>query len=169
MRVLTARKIYRAYPELDKFDDAVCKEYVRHARRSGNAWWGRALIVVVIPTAFILWILTVWLFATLTASASVSLSGILDLVVASIVFTGFFWFPALCALLTRDFTLRRCIRKQISVTGCFSCGYNLIGLTVFDDAENRVVQCPECGTKTVLNQGHITEADINPALLLAES
>ncbi len=164
MRLLTKKKIYRAYPELDPFDDAICKKYVRHARRSGRAWLGRGLIVIVIPVALLLWLIFIIGMGWATRSIDIS-DSVLWVAIGMVIYTGIFWFPALCALLVRDITLRRIIRKRLDVTGCESCGYNLIGLTVFDDSDSRVVQCPECGTKTTLNQGHISEADINPALL----
>lgn len=65
----------------------------------------------------------------------------------------------------RDWWMHRCIRNLLREAVCASCGYRLFGLPVHDDDGKRVVGCPECGSKTVLNEGHITEADINPALL----
>ena len=37
MRLLTT-KIWRAYPELDGYDDDVCKRYIKRAKRLQNAW-----------------------------------------------------------------------------------------------------------------------------------
>ena len=128
------------------------------------------MVVLILPVSFLIWLGMVVLAVHILDNyvGQFDLPDAVNLVVGLTVMTGFVWFPLVCALITRDFTLHRAVRKRLEGAACAGCGYSLVGLEVFGDADRRVVQCPECGEKTTLNEGHITEADINPALL-AES
>lgn len=170
MRILS-RKIWRAFPELDQFDDAICKKYVNRA----HAMRGRVLRVCVIlmvvmfgfvvamiiaePEQQFLAYITKWF----SQDSSVG-DGVIRLTwllpVMNVI-----WMPWLAGAITRDYLLERCLKKQLSSASCQGCGYNLIGLTVYGDINNRTVRCPECGFVTDLKSGHITEADIDPSLL----
>ena len=79
--------------------------------------------------------------------------------------TGYVWFPLLLCLFVRDRWLIRCVRRQLRGSVCAGCGYQLRGLEIHASDKGKHVICPECGTPTELNTGHITEADINPELL----
>lgn len=166
MRILT-RKIYRAYPELDKFEDDVCKRYVKRAKRINNAWKGWALIIVALPTGFVLWAALSWATAIfmsgLEAQYNLQLFDPPSTILMLIFFTGFVWFPVLLALLIRDRWLHRCLRKQLTGVQCPSCGYSLLGLTLADGDGSPAVNCPECGIQTVLKDMGLTESDIDPS------
>ncbi len=172
MRILT-RKIWRAFPELDQFDDKTCQQYIRYAQRAKNFWIGAIFVIFAIPVG-----LAVWRGLLFNIDAIVYYLrdwynlGIFDdlddtgenlLVLLRI--TGYVWCPVFCMLLVRDRWLNRCIRKQISGIKCGACGYSLMGLSLIEDADMPVVICPECGHRIVLGDVGLTPADIDPALL----
>jgi len=173
MRLLTT-KIYRAYPELDQYDDDVCKRYIKRANRLQNQWklWGFQLISI--PFALLLWVSITGLaqvifffgeaervdkFAHLVQNPTL-------LIFTLIQWSGYIFVPAILCLLIRDIWLHRCIRKQLTGVQCPSCGYSLIGLTLLTDTNHPSISCPECGSRTVLKDMGLTEADIDPTLIV---
>jgi len=168
MRILT-RKIHRAYPELDKFENEVCRRYVIRAKRLHNAWKGWAIILLSIPIAVLLWAAIFWATMIFHFGLQDQYGWYAsDLVADSFLmigFTGFMWFPAIIALLVRDRWLHRCIRKQLTGVQCPTCGYSLIGLTLLKDTQDPSVHCPECGHTTTLKDMGLTQADIDPTLI----
>jgi len=159
---LISRKIWRAFPELDQYDDEVCKQYVNHARRASNIWKGAVYTLLALFIGFAFWVGVFYFFDTTLDSLDSSLRSRL---LISFLITGFIWFPLLCAFVVRDAWLRRSIKSHISSIRCDGCGYQLVGLTIEEDDHTKFVLCPECGYRTELNRGHITEADINPELV----
>ncbi|MBL4591859.1 MAG: hypothetical protein JKY96_07860 [Phycisphaerales bacterium] len=172
MRLLS-RKIYRAFPELDQFDDAVCKQYVQRARQSKGASWGRFFVFVSIPASFFGWIAFLNLVTSLPydslggpdvymMGARIKLIQLIEILAEISVV----WIPFLAAFLVRDYFLNRCLQRRVLGSRCPECAYTLIGLQVEDFRYGRGVKCPECGHKLYFNISHLTEADINPALLV---
>lgn len=147
MRLLT-RTVYRAFPELDSFDDGLCRAFVRVAASSWRARAVRYLSVALIGVA------TLALAIVLSAALHNwrALSKFDDgprLLLASVPLTLTLAAGFLAAMLVRDRLLRRRVRKLIRDRGgCPHCGYRLLGVPV--DAELRVV-CPECGKPTVVD------------------
>jgi len=160
---LISRKIWRAFPELDRYDDEACRLYVRQARSLSNVGRGALLVILSLPVTAGIWYLVLRL---LGRAASGFLSGdtvqeILGLVIS----LGIVWCPIVCALVVRDFWLRHCLKKQIMGTAC-ACGYSLIGLQIGeDDAREPIVMCPECGLVSRLSDINLRPQDINPELL----
>lgn len=166
---LISRKIWRAFPELDRYSDEVCENYIRHARRFSNQATGAVLMAV----TFIIGIL-LWAFLVFNTHAIVYYLndwhsyhyGFLQTLTADVItFTGYIWFPILLTLFARDRWLIRSIRKQLRSSVCAGCGYQLRGLEIHSTEHGKHVICPECGTPTQLNTGHISEADIDPKIL----
>lgn len=160
MRV-PAWDVYRAFPELDGFDDERCREYVRLARRKRWPWMlathiGQAMVVFFgLP------------FLGLAHAAIAHLGNqlvrvrheepawllALSMVLTVTIVIG----PMLViVLMMRDFTLRRAIRAQLAGVKCLRCSYSLLGLKVADG----VVTCPECGYDLVLSKLGLTAADL---------
>jgi hypothetical protein len=165
---LLSKEIWRAFPELDQFDDEVCKRYVQTAKQTRRAWVDRGLISISIPVSFTLWYLFALGVGPLIEGSFPARSGPLRIVefgLLSLLITGFVYAPWISSLITRDRLLRGAIKRRISSTTCERCNYSLVGLSIVNQYERLHVQCPECGNKTALNEGHITEADINPELL----
>lgn len=140
---LIARKVYRAFPELDRFSDEQCNRFVgavnrRPIRRALRMLCVGVCVLFAAAVAFYVftrlfyrddgllkrWAKPWWLIDTLQL--------MLPLLVA-----GF------CGLVTRDLVIRLQIRVIIRIRGtCLRCGYSLLGIRV---VQNRVT-CPECGT-----------------------
>lgn len=167
MRLLTT-KIYRAYPELDRYDDDVCKRYIKRAKRIQNAWKGWSLILLSLPIGLVVWFVISWLIAMVMSGIEsqydLALFDPPNILLLLTFFTGIVWFPILLSFLTRDRWLHRCIRKQLTGVQCPACGYSLIGLTI-DTPDTPSVHCPECGQVTLLSNLGLTEADIDPTLV----
>ncbi len=142
-------KVWRAFPELDRFDDDQCARFVRGARRS------RAMVIRVLLGALIV-------VVGIITMASVGLAGA-GLVVAFKMnkFGQYDWrgdvrdivlvvlvggAGLMSGLLLRDRLLRKRITWVIAHRGsCSNCHYVLLGLPV--DAQLNVI-CPECGVPT---------------------
>lgn len=142
-------KIYRAFPELDRFSHEECERYVAsvqydlwYRRQSGLFFLG--LIVVGPPS---LWGLLQVLRPVLRGMHPAAIALSLTL------------FPILIALvllMIRDRMLHRAIAARLVSATCRGCRYSLLGLTVSDGT----VMCPECGAKIVLAEHNLKEEDL---------
>ncbi len=153
MRIITRRKIYRAFPELDQLSDYQCGQLMRRLRLT--VW--RSLVVGAVAvvvffctccgTGFVLQFVESlgWRLPGLSAGGArreaIGLAYSALLTATSLVL----------ALLARDVTLgfflRRSTRTFLRRTTCPGCKYQLIGQTV-DEAGG--LRCPECGRATTL-------------------
>lgn len=165
---LISLKIWRAFPELDQYEDDVCRRYVSHAKSRDKLAMGIAVVFIAVLFSLTVSVGSVYFFfydAVDTAGeARGSISITLWLVLVALLLTSVIWLPAISAFLVRDLWLRSVIRKQLRTTNCL-CGYQLVGLEIREESGSKVVTCPECGNRIELNTGHITEADIDPQLL----
>ncbi len=141
---LVRQKLWRAFPELDAFDDALCRAFVRSATASWRGKLARWVIVAgvgvlgfgvafavsgLLSTVFPVYGYDVLRYSVLAAALVVLLL---------VAFGG--------ALLMRDYLLRWQVRRVIRGRGaCAQCRYPLLGMTV---GENLRVVCPECGFET---------------------
>ncbi len=142
-------KVYRAFPEFDRFTDEQCERFLAAAVQMG---WRRVLRWVITGVAgvvlFVIGIVgAVWLrFGTQVLPNS---GGILmhaaDLLCVLVPSCA----GAFGGVLVRDVLLRQHLRRLINTRGsCAACGYRLLGLPV---SEANTVACPECG--------HVSEVD----------
>ncbi|MBL0869210.1 MAG: hypothetical protein IBJ18_01390 [Phycisphaerales bacterium] len=136
-------KVWRAFPELDRFDDDRCKRFVK---RASQAFWlvklfrflmhllgiaiGGVVVGFVLQAAFVL--ADDWRLRSpsreIFVAAAASVTGLLAFVTL---------------LSVRNRFLRKRIRTIINPRGtCLSCGYSLLGLPVPDSLK---LPCPECG------------------------
>ncbi|HZW06547.1 MAG TPA: hypothetical protein VFF65_05440 [Phycisphaerales bacterium] len=142
-------KVYRAFPELDRFTDEQCCRFLKAVKR--DRWLARIGRVTVIVAVFVATMLGVAVPSVIVISL-LGRSGIVTAetnwgmaaLLAALVL------PVLAALLAafaaRDLVLRRRLRSVINDRGkCASCGYLLLGMPVRQDL---VVICPECGEAT---------------------
>ncbi|GJQ30166.1 MAG: hypothetical protein HBSAPP03_20500 [Phycisphaerae bacterium] len=143
---IPASKVYRAFPEFDRFSDEQCEGFLRAVARHPGRRAGRLLVQCL---------------ATLAALLVIGfLSSRLAVVIEDAVGRGpqtiwrdslppLVWLvttlplSGLVYLIVKDFLLRRAIARVMNQRGsCASCGYGLTGLPVQPDG--RVI-CPECG------------------------
>lgn len=141
------RKIWRAYPELDRYSDETCRAFMRKVQ--GPVWFrtvGAAFSVacVVVPTYWLVdRVLTPWAWRLLQGPEDSwwIIARDLTLGAAAIAVTaGAF---ALVVLRLRDWAIHIGLRRVLHGSGrCVGCSYSLVGLPVPDSFE---VACPECG------------------------
>lgn len=166
---LVSRKIWRAYPQLDRFSDEVCRRYVRHAFHARNFRYGVALLIVTGVLAMTGAVAAVYFFFDSAMGGAEAARGnlwiLLALALVSVLLASVIWLPALACLMVRDVWLRRVLKQQLQAAHCPGCRYQLVGLAIAEEGGRKLVRCPECGFEIVLNDGHVTEADINPKLL----
>jgi hypothetical protein len=150
---LIARTLYRAFPELDPYDDEQCLRFVKAARGS---FLRRALHVSII----ILVLLPLFVGAIYIAAM---LSDYFDLfnhgkVGFALILNTLLWMagtacvlavPLLSAYYLRDFLLSRRLKTVLRTRGaCPACNYSVVGLAVVTgDTGKSFVTCPECGVK----------------------
>lgn len=159
MRLLT-RKIYRAFPQLDQFDDEACIRSIRRAWSTDGFSRFCLVLYVVVPVAVVLWAIVI-----MVASVVFDLS-VFPYVSDSLYLmsTGFIWFPLIAGFRARDFWLARQVRKQIDGACCEDCGYCLVGLGINTSNQDSSVQCPECGKQHILDDYRLSREDIDPTL-----
>lgn len=154
---LVRKQLYRAFPELDRFDDAACQAFVRSVSASWRGKAARKLVQLFLCTGAMILALQVSLHGPPVHFDSLRealLAALTMLGFAVTVFIGF-----IAALLARDFMLRWSIRRRLRHTGlCSHCRYPLFGLPV--DAAS-VVRCTECGTTTIADS---TKGEVVPDL-----
>jgi len=143
-------KVWRAFPELDRFDDDRCRVYVAEAR-SRRRTLGVALFLAGAFAASVFLVVSGALAAGLQdripdTGAYDRLSRIVSLG------TGVLWLIALTAavLCVRDGWLRGAIRDRLNTMTCGSCGYSLLGLAPEGEAGAEHVVWPECGRQVKL-------------------
>ena len=157
MRILTKR-LYRAFPELDRFSDIQCGLLMRRVHLDVAARFiVRAAPLLASGVALLL--VVVLLVVTEILVPAQKLFRDADILFGLLASLGL---AALAGLLARDLLLRRflikAIRLRIDRVRCLSCRYILIGQRPDGDA----VSCPECGTTNYLHALGITAADLIP-------
>lgn len=139
-------KIWRAFRELDRFEDAPCDRFVRAALGSvlrRGLRMGVAIAAGVIAT--VLAGVGVDLAFSEELDALLLWSGAGYAVMAAI-YAAMLGTGGVTTLLVRDWLLRRRIRQVLRAGAtCHGCGYVLMGMPVGTDQTGRtVVRCPEC-------------------------
>jgi hypothetical protein len=147
-------KVYRAFPELDRFRDEQCSKFVRSATRG----FSRKIVQLVVQgLAFCLVLgIVVWLVNLLIVPYWTSIDTFrrepLGLILGTVILAVCLAISIVAAMFARDAWLIRGVRRAMFLRGaCDACGYGLIGLGV--DAQGRVT-CPECG------EARFTEPDL---------
>jgi hypothetical protein len=139
---LNRTKIYRAFPELDRFDDARCERFVQ-AVRGGTGRRLTALakcilvsIVILVVPPIALGLIVGWIESALALGS--------DLAYPTFVGTSLIAMIAAptIGLLTRDALIRRRVRFILRTRcTCLTCQDSLLGLPIEPDL---MVTCPRC-------------------------
>lgn len=145
-------KVYRAFPELDDFEDDQCERFIQ---------WARSRIRLrrfFLPfLAAILWVILVVVIAPMVfwlLPSGRRFEWLQTLVILAIA-AALVWSIAV-ALLVRDRVLIHAIRDRIRGGRCPECRFNLLGLPIHDGA----IVCPECGTDMTLHELGLTPRDL---------
>lgn len=142
-------KVYRAFPELDRYRDDQCRRFVASANRG---FWRKVvaaacILSVLIPCWFGAGYVTVEqiepaLFSNVDGGPSTVRVILLLLAAIALFVVG-----ALPPLVVRDFLLRIRISSVLRDRGfCLVCRYRLVGLPVTTHLGRATVACPECAT-----------------------
>lgn len=149
---LPLSKVYRAFPELDEFEDDQCERFVQ---------WARSRIRLrrfFLPfLAVVLWVMLVAVVAPMVfwlLPSGRRFEWLLTLAILAIA-AALVWSIAV-ALLVRDWVLIRAIRYRIRGGRCPECRFSLLGLPIHDGA----IVCPECGTDMTLHELGLTPRDL---------
>ena len=168
MRLLSG-KIWRAFPELDQFDDQTCKRYINRTTGMGASGLGCLTMFLVFVVAFTAWVfieynaIQVGVF-WLLEKMDIRIGSYTEIFIYLFAYSGYIWFPWLMILLARDHWLYRQIKKQIQGAVCRKCGYCLVGLPINESRFNGSVVCPECNHENLFIDETLTRADIDPTL-----
>ncbi len=159
------QKLYRAFPELDRFTDEQCERFMQRARIRSS--YSPTIGVTVLATVIAALMMSIMLLRHIHEPVNSWFAGLLGVRTAETIVLGAYMIivlaaPAFCGLLARDIVLRlylrRAMQSQIERIRCPSCKYVLLGQRVSGGA----VICPECGARTTLMHLGITEADLIP-------
>lgn len=160
---LPLSKIYRAFPELDRFTDVQCEEYVRQVRkrfRRGRRVQGVLRTLGAVLIAFACFVGSVALAVSIgwTTGGVMRISTLVEHpLLGAVSIAAFTAIPASVILLwLKNGWLRRRIRDHMRDIRCAQCGYVMLGLNVHDG----VITCPECGERVVLESLGLTAADV---------
>lgn len=141
-------KIYRAFPELDRFDDDLCKRFMKRA-------CSNRLEQVLAAVMIVLVMVTVWAIVERLGEVGYSIwpwfAKVLDarwgVAPIAVLVSLQFLAAALAGMLVRDLMVQWMVRRLIRKRGtCRACGYSLLGMVVPADLK---IICPECGKVTV--------------------
>ena len=148
-------KAYRAFPELDPYDDDACKAYMRRAKRKG--WFVRT--AVTIAAAGIGFVAGIIFMASLNEAISPSGNvnpSVLQLTVAGLIMLVGFLTPFIAGAVASDTMIRRQLKRRLQTAECGGCGYSLLGQQPVDHPDGRrSVRCPECGLNSLVGSGGI--------------
>jgi len=147
---LVRRKTFRAFPELDRFDDATCERYVRRVTDDRRyRIISRSAMVVVFLAVSIAGLQAVgqvtWSLSLMALSPSWQ-PWVMAVEVALLLF--FTFLPAVAALIARDIVLRSFLRRRFIKVRCPTCGYSLLGQRLV----HGWIRCPECGDQTTIER-----------------
>ncbi|MEZ6241837.1 MAG: hypothetical protein R3B57_02240 [Phycisphaerales bacterium] len=153
-------KVWRAFPELDRFDDAVCAQYVAEAKLT--RWRsGLLLLTLLLPGGAIACLIALSISLNITSRVW---SADDDWGIVSAIWFAFIMFVPQTLVLSgvlmlRDRWLRAAVRDRLETMACTGCRYNLLGLRPLGAPGEQHVICPECGrhvklTPEMLEQLH---------------
>jgi len=150
MRIPLA-KLYRAFPELDRFTDEECERYVIQVTRDKRfRWWVEGLAELAWVAASVgVMVVTPRLLAALGAPLRVEREHWLALSILVVVGGAL-----LFGYIVRDRHFIRAVRRAMHDARCPRCKHSLVGLPLLDGGTGfqpesgaaERVRCPECGS-----------------------
>lgn len=172
LRIIVRANIWRAFPELDQYDDETCMRYIMQGKQGASSSFGYAIYVGAVCLGFVIWacisVVAYVLFREIGQKTWDSMLGFWLTVLATILGLGVIWMPAIVLLFTRDRVMWSRVKQRLQGASCFRCNYCLVGLPSSIQENEAGVCCPECGLFHGFDSGRITPADIDPTLLMKE-
>ena len=170
---LPQKKIYRAFPELDRFTEEECERFMlRVSARQGSVSTlpGLTLYLTVPLGGFAAYESTGFLFVRFEDSFDLAGRYLLRHIGTTLMLTELvfvtniaLWLvllPAFVTLTWRDRRLRSALRRSIDTAVCAQCGQSLLGLPLLPGAGPERVRCPECGVPATLEDIGLTPDDL---------
>ncbi|MFO0783422.1 MAG: hypothetical protein U0636_07045 [Phycisphaerales bacterium] len=161
-----ARRIWRAFPELDDYTDKECVAFIRAARRGWRRRIARLMLFVLgAGAAFGGGFAGIGLVMLLDGDPRSVRGGPSEALMMTIAFTSMvvgIGGATSVVMLVRDWLLQRWIRHILGTRGrCGSCGYSFVGLVIPDSCR---LLCPECGVEGRVDASLtvLTRADAQP-------
>lgn len=159
---IPASKVYRAFPEFDRFDDRRCEAYIAYMHRTpGNHLDLVKFVLALLGVVGVLgWVVASTIWGDYLArwlrpnTPKVMLDSMWFVCTAVLLLVGCLAI-ALTLLSVRDLHLRTVLRRQLRGVRCQVCTYSLLGMPVVEG----VVQCPECGDKFTIARRGLREED----------
>ena len=142
MRIVS-RKLYRAFPELDKFSDELCEMYVK---RVSSSVLYKAVATISFLGAACGSLVVVSFFLSMLNDLMGSIFEKYFPVPVILMLFFIFVIPCISALLARDFCMQAFLRRQVGRSRCLECGYSLLGQRI----KREIIVCPECARSTTL-------------------
>lgn len=156
MRVPLA-KIFRAFPELDRFTDEECRRLLlqarHHARVTPRAGCIGVACLVILVGGVGGSILSAWAISRFLHTE--------DDMVGSVIFCGSMVLGVYAGIRFRDRHTRAILRRQVERTTCPTCGGSLLGGRRSADH----VRCGSCGGVHAFTGLGIDPTDLGPALI----
>jgi hypothetical protein len=156
---LPLSKVYRAFPELDRFSDQECEQFVLRAEQDYPGSKGAAqflgaggIAVGLIVVGVIEKILWTQYAPNWSVGSRADFRDGLILLSAVLMVLSF----CVGMLMVRDRWLIRTITLRVQQTSCPGCGYSLLGLAV----DRGVVTCPECAAPFHLSEHGLRAEDL---------
>lgn len=153
-------KIYRAFPELDRFSDDECSAFVQRA-----TWGHLGSQIAVAPIALVAALTTGWLawqaftrFWDYLIKSFQIVSEFVEFCRLATTVLGAVGLGAIAVFVVRDLWLRRVMSGYIGSNKCPNCKYLLLGLR----ANSGVLSCPECGTRIDMELVGLKQSDLTP-------
>ena len=166
-------KIWRAFPELDQFDDETCMRYIMQGKETASNPFGYVIYLGAVCLGLAVWVgigvVAYLLYQEIDQKTLNSMLGVWITLLAAIIGLGVIWMPAVALLFARDRVMWSRVKRRLQGASCFQCNYCLVGLLPSTEEHGRGVRCPECGLFYYFDAGQISEADIDPTLLVKES
>jgi hypothetical protein len=169
LRIIVRANIWRAFPELDQYDDETCMRYIMQGKETASNPFGYVIYFGAVCLGLVIWavvgIVAYLLYQEIDQKTLNSMLGFGITLLAAIIGLGVIWMPAIVLLFARDRVMWSQVKRRLRGASCFQCKYCLIGLSPSDGEHGRGIRCPECGLFYCFNAGYITEADIDPTRL----
>lgn len=155
-------KVYRAFPELDRFSDQQCELLMKRVQLQQGTTVGITFLVLVACIVLAVGLLIITQVALSLMALPVDVANRHEQTILRVGFIVVMVPPAAMGVVLRDSILRRRLTRaldyEIDRVRCLSCKYILIGQV----ASAGRIDCPECGSSFALNQLGITEDDLLP-------
>jgi hypothetical protein len=149
-------KVYRSFPELDRFSDEDCERFValaREARPGASTAVAALCMLVVLGGLLVGGVIGVPVYQSIVGPHE---DGTWRSAVGLLAWVGLALGGPLIGFTIRDRWVRTLVASRVRQGACLHCRYSLLGLT----PQRGVVRCPECGEENDLSERGLSGEDL---------